>query len=595
MFLLLYRIVLFTILSLTIISLVQAQSIKPSYPDALMIPAGEEAIKTQISVKIEDHTITKVVLLDRNFKSTPKNVKASDNYIFFEVAIEKGINNEFTFLYQKPNSMPQQYPSSIQIFGQEGQVSEKGDSASENMENTDAEKETARTQKSNLNNAKASQNKKNKIEVTEEFAESRKPDYDLTVIAPESLLEKIEKYRVIIDPIVEGGQREEKVFEVKKIGGSKVKSQDIPLKLKPGRNAITIVGETKDGTKLNETQNEISIYCNECSDDTVNINSLYTRAIVGFQQTGASSADSAQKPFLDFFFNAPLINGNRGKNKDKPEEYLHPRLALWGTLRFTSIAQQQTVNNIGLSTFATSFTPTGSDGNINDLVQSFEVLAGLDVKLPEPNSYELFGMRQKTIVSFIASVGFSNPLSSQKSALIFQVPKVNGADNSDFVTLFPEAKGKTNIAFVPSERDRFYRQYYAGLRFKTVRYDEKKMPLNTSPAIFDIVIGQNEAITDSLKGVILRAEGFYPFPIKKADYLYFFGTAQLKLGKQVNRTTLPFILAPVNTISIPNTDTAIVQVSDSPYLRSNRDRYSLGIGIDFIKLYKRLTSGSDKK
>lgn len=229
---------------------------------------------------------------------------------------------------------------------------------------------------------------------------------------------------------------------------------------------------------------------------------------------------------------------------------------------------------------------------MNRLVQSFDFLAGIDIQISQPKRpSSFFGINQKTVVSFIASVGASNPLTSQDSAQIFQVPKAaNGTDDDPaFIALFPEAKGKTNIAFVPSERSRFYRQYYGGLRFKTFYYDNNGAFLNRSPAFFDLTVGQNESITNRLTDTILRVDGFYPFPVRNADYIYLFGGAQLKLGRQPGENSIPFILAPATSITIPNNNTGIVQVSDSPFLRSGRDRYSFGVGIDFIKLFKRIS------
>lgn len=414
-----------------------------------------------------------------------------------------------------------------------------------------------------------------------------KSQYDLKV-TPNSLPEDIDKY--VVEVKNENSKGETSFYtqtvavKTNTEGNKKTPvAQDIPIKVKENKNIVTVYAAKKDGEKNDEIKNQVVIKCFNCGEEGSNVNKLYTRAVLGFQQSGASSASNTQKPFLDFFFTAPIIRGNNSK--------FFPRLSMWGDIRFTSAPQQQTATNVALSAFSSTFLNTVTDGKVNDLVQSFEFLAGLDFKLYEPQeASNLFGLRQKSIVSFIASFGASNPLSSQQSAQIFQVPKLpGGADNPEFTKLFKEAEGKTNIAFVPSERDRFYRQYYGGFRLRTVYYDEENKPLNISPAIFDFVIGQNEAITESLSGYILRLDGFYPFPIKGADFIYLYGTAQLKLGKQQNKTPIPFILAPATSITIPNNDTAIVQINDSPFLRSNRDRYSIGLGVDIIKLYQRLT------
>jgi hypothetical protein len=97
---------------------------------------------------------------------------------------------------------------------------------------------------------------------------------------------------------------------------------------------------------------------------------------------------------------------------------------------------------------------------------------------------------------------------------------------------------QTNIAFIKPERDRFFRQYYAGFRMKTYFNEEDGM----FPATFDATVGQNEAITNTLQGVILRLDGSTPFPIKGADFLYIFGGVQMKLGRRFNQDIPPFFL-----------------------------------------------------
>lgn len=82
--------------------------------------------------------------------------------------------------------------------------------------------------------------------------------------------------------------------------------------------------------------------------------------------------------------------------------------------------------------------------------------------------------------------------------LLARIPTTTtGEIDPAFLKLFPEAAGKTNIAFVTPARDRFYRQYYGGLRVKTFFYDKHDQLINQFPAIFDVSVGQNELVTGS--------------------------------------------------------------------------------------------------
>src|SRR5205807_10483574 len=88
---------------------------------------------------------------------------------------------------------------------------------------------------------------------------------------------------------------------------------------------------------------------------------------------------------------------------------------------------------------------------INDIATSFDFKFG-----PE---YQ-FNPHGKNRVAFIAGFGAASPLTTPtQSAQIFKVP--TDRTNSQFVNFFndyPEATGKTYIAFVRPQRDRFLRQ-----------------------------------------------------------------------------------------------------------------------------------------
>src|SRR5262249_41114359 len=152
------------------------------------------------------------------------------------------------------------------------------------------------------------------------------------------------------------------------------------------------------------------------------------------------------------------------------------------------------------------------------------------------------------------------------SVELFQVSPeaIKAFPNVDFT-------GKTIIAFVPSDRDRFFRTYFAGIRLKTYfSEDDYKRP----PAMLDITFGQIEAVTGGrLRGGVFRIEGFYPLPINftsdKTGFLYLFGSANMKFS----RTNIqdPLILAPApSTTPFPASNVVFITV---PQL--NRDYYRI--------------------
>jgi hypothetical protein len=146
-----------------------------------------------------------------------------------------------------------------------------------------------------------------------------------------------------------------------------------------------------------------------------------------------------------------------------------------------------------------------------------------------------------------------------------------------------EAEGKDFIAFVSPDRDRFFRQFYAGLRARTWYFDSRNddIPLNRYPASLDITFGQNESITGGrLRGGVFRLEGFYPLPYEGLKFINIFGTAMMKLSR--TRITNPLILTPAPAgTTVPAPNAVIVTVP-----QMNRDYFRIGIGIDFVSLIK---------
>ncbi len=355
------------------------------------------------------------------------------------------------------------------------------------------------------------------------------------------------------------------------------------------RNRVEVYGETKDNRRIKNTENVLSFECADCTENySANINNLYTRAIVGYQLTGAASASANGKPFLDFHFTAPLFKDlpSNSATNDNQKEVRFPWLSLWGNVRLTTFSEQQSANNTTFGSAFNGFNPIASTDKINSVVQSFDVVGGLEVKLRETKKQGLFGFKQRTALSFIFGGGFSNPLNSVRTAQTFLIPTSEPAKGS-FETLFPDAKGFENIAFVKRERSRFYRQYFAGLRTRTLMYNRSGDLLNASPATFDITLGQNEALTEKIRGVILGLEGFYPFPNRRFDYVYFFGSAKLRLGRiNDDGERENFLLKPIFVQDVFDDKTYILPITESRFLRSHRDQYSAGIGIDFINLIK---------
>lgn len=301
----------------------------------------------------------------------------------------------------------------------------------------------------------------------------------------------------------------------------------------------------------------------------------FSRTILGFEQSGASASSSRRNFFLDLSVSIPFPVEQRRDLAD-----FGPRTRIWGNTRITSVPNPD-FDDDSISQFATSFNSNFAQTNVSEVVQAAEFIAGVEYRLT--NTRTLLPSfapetKQKFSFNFIAGAGVITPLNPRETSTnnIFAV-------SPEAVIRYPQLAGKDFVAFVSPDRDRFFRQYYAGLRFKTFYFDNGGRPLNRFPGILDLTFGQNEAITGGrLRGGIMRLEGFFPLPFQKANFLFLFGTAQVKLSRPNINDPLILDIAPPGTTPF-DPGTAIITVP-----QINRDYYRLGIGVDAIQILRKI-------
>jgi hypothetical protein len=296
-------------------------------------------------------------------------------------------------------------------------------------------------------------------------------------------------------------------------------------------------------------------------EDTANpFSSMNKRFILGVEQSGGASAKSEGKPFLNLFINTPLIF-------DKGDEKL-PRVSVWGDVRLTSTpAQIKAFANI-----SSAAVDTITGGKANELALGFDFVVGPEFR---------FARFDNVTMSFISAFGAVSPLNPKQSVELFEVPKENSSQAAAFFEQFPGAKGKEHIAFIAPERDRFLRQYYGGLRFRTYTKDNGNIQ-NVFPSMLDVTFGQSEAVTGGkLHKFVVGLDGFYvlPFPAKYR-FLYLFGSAKFKVGGPKTIKT-PFLLD-TSASSVKVTDANVFIADPIP---SNRDVYRIGFGVDLFELF----------
>jgi hypothetical protein len=308
-----------------------------------------------------------------------------------------------------------------------------------------------------------------------------------------------------------------------------------------------------------------------------------SRAIIGWHQAGASSADSTQNLFFDFYVARPL--GTSSAVYDN-------KYSLWGQVRVASSPQQRT---IPLSQFATDFVNQLSSVPVNELAQSAEFLSGIEAH-PWGRWY---GTHARTlgIVGFFGANGtFKDPTTQ---AQIFRVPPLTSPQWANFVSQFKEfadpafRSSAIYLALVPPDRERFYRQYGVGIRytsFATAQVDQ-------SPAMYTATLGQDQSITRGrYVGPVLKFDAFYPLPFNATSFIYLFGTANLAVARPSNGTPLALQLVSgtcakddLTAIAGVNCGVKVFQDTVAVHtIASARDTYRIGVGIDAIAFINKI-------
>lgn len=304
------------------------------------------------------------------------------------------------------------------------------------------------------------------------------------------------------------------------------------------------------------------------------------RAIFGYHQAGASSANFDQNFFTDFF----VVRG-LGNHERVYDNFVN----LWGDVRIASAPQQ---TSTPVAQFAATFAQTAGNLQVNQLALSAEYQAGLEFNVK--NFKQGNRRRMLGLIGFAGASGaFHQPAMDQP---VFIVPAPQSQKYAVFKSRYPEvvAVGATNVAFVPPDRERFYRFYGGGVRLTTFELDKPYAP----PATFAWTLGQDELVTGSvMRGVVSRIDVFYPLPLGLKDgrwkFLFLFGTVNQWLHKDPNDTELP--LQPAyetdttgnvkmdssgKPVPVPITDPSVYVRT----IRNNRDTYRIGVGIDLVNI-----------
>ena len=269
------------------------------------------------------------------------------------------------------------------------------------------------------------------------------------------------------------------------------------------------------------------------------------RAVIGIEQTGASATNPAQKLFLDFFI-------DRGMGAKW--------FSVWGDVQIASFPQQ-------ISTPVAQFNLANAIATlpVNRLAESGAFTTGIDV---HPfRSWAAGGGTRR--LGFVFDVGATAPVPPANRLSLFVVPSAGSPQYPSFIARFPQAANSGYIGLLPPDRTQFYRAWAAGIRIMTCYADRPA-------ATYTLTVGQDELVTGgNLQGATAKFDVFYPLPvaIRGYNYVYLFGTANMRLARAAN--TVPLILAPAPA-NITGSEASLTTIA------SDRDLYRIGVGVDAV-------------
>lgn len=307
------------------------------------------------------------------------------------------------------------------------------------------------------------------------------------------------------------------------------------------------------------------------------------RLISGYELTKASSADKEEKAFIDLYLSQPLPVGFNKKKK---------RWRVWGNARLTSVPQTND-KNIGI-VGSTNYFGGIETLKLNQITHAAEFLVGLDIRLCKLKEFRTDEtddhIKEKTdktddrilTLGIILAAGGITPITPDKDSIpIFKI-------SEGFKKQYPDEEFTDEtkyVAFIPPTRNRFYHQYYVGIRLKTYynknNYKNDNVP---PPAMFDVAWGLNDAASAGkghfFKRPVVRLDGFMPFRIGGL-HMYLFGTVVLNTTKET--VEMPQFLEPApdgTTLHDPNLKKLQLPEND-------RDYYRIGIGVDLSSLLQK--------
>jgi|SRR5215510_3153866 len=151
----------------------------------------------------------------------------------------------------------------------------------------------------------------------------------------------------------------------------------------------------------------------------------------------------------------------------------------------------------------------------------------------------------KFALSLIAGAGVVRPEEPRDGLESFKYPAGGKGLPQEIKALVDDHQNTDFRTFVPKDRDRFFRQYYAGFRLHSFFHNRHNIPIQRFPAQFDLTVGQNEYVSGGHpRGAEFRIDAYFPLPFEEMRFINLYGTVILRPGAV--RASNLLILEPVD-------------------------------------------------
>jgi hypothetical protein len=355
----------------------------------------------------------------------------------------------------------------------------------------------------------------------------------------------------------------------------------------------------------------------------------FTRAVVGLDMSAPTSRTVKQAYFVDFDLLAPLRSPFFKKNEDPLEN----RFWTWLNPRITSLPQATNFSAVSTIDETGSFFQSVSGSTLNKIANGLDVNGGLEIALVKPRDGipwwgEFVNAQSRLSVSWILGGGVSTPFSTDSTEVqsavtqaicdAFKAPASQQYSNANGLVCTysgtntapsivegpssdPGSGLRSFIDFYTPDRSRFFRRYYTGVRLKTYYFSRDvhsfckpfesragdegncNSPYDIFPAIIDLTVGQDEAVTAGrFTGVLFRTEAVYPLPWYQG--IHIFGSIYTKIQRE-HAPGQPF--GPYTIQAPPSGGATDLNTFRFPLPPLDRDYFRVGVGVDLIQVFKK--------